>query len=511
MTCRMAFLGMVLALLSGCSSMRALCPAEGGRPWVEARSPHFSIRTDLDVETAEEAAQELEMLRQGLLQAWGGSFDPPGTVEVIVLRNRRELSEFTNVAIEGFSATTTDGPVLVMAGNGYALSEDPTDISIQAHELTHYLSQFALVRQPRWLAEGLATYLETIYLKPEKQEVVLGTLHAHFFDHVRRSGWRTLDELWEWDRKGLLGSAESRQYYASAWLWVHFFISQHSERFERFQKRLMRGEEPRLAWEQSFAGVKDLAGQVHAYVHGGRHVYYPSITAPLFPVSGVIRIQPLEPAEVHAIRARLILMTPGAASPEERQEKAEREMAQAIREDPWNVSVALLRIRSATDPATRLERARQLVERHPRSGQAWDALARSLDAMGDTGEAQEAAWQRAVELLPDSVGAQNGLALFYARTTQPEKGLAAAQQALALAPGNASVLDTYSTLLFQLGRCREALAAQQLAVEMLYEGVPDRLRQTVHDTLARYEAVCGSNEATSSTPRGAPDTHEGAP
>ncbi|WP_407692920.1 hypothetical protein [Pyxidicoccus xibeiensis] len=505
----MAFLGLVMAVLSGCTGVRAVCPLEGGRAWVEVRSSHFNVRTNLDAETAEEATRELEMLRQGLLQAWGGSFDPPGAVEVIVLSNRAAMEEFTNVRIEGFSATTSDGPVLVMAGNAYVLSEQSADQGTQAHELTHYLSEFALVRQPRWLSEGLASYLESIALRPERQEVILGRLHGPFFQHVHRSGWRTLDELWEWDGKGLLSTAESRQYYASSWLWVHFLISRHADRFEDFQMRLMRGDEPRQAWEESFRGVKDMAGQLHAYVHGGRHVTYPTITAPLKPETSPIHTRLMVPGEVHAIRAQLFLMTPGAAPTEERLEKAEREMAQALRENPDNVTVALLRIRSTADPFRRLELARALAERHPESGQAWDALAQALDAAGNTSEEQEAARLRAVELLPDSISAQNGLAGFYARTSQPEKGLAAARRALALAPGNAAVLDTWSTLLFQLGRCQEALSAQQLAADMLHEGTPERLRRTVHDTLARYEAVCGtaSSPAPSSEPAAVPGAH----
>ncbi|WP_164015216.1 hypothetical protein [Pyxidicoccus trucidator] len=496
----MAFLGLVLSVLSGCTSMRALCPAEGGRPWVEVRSPHFSVRTNLDADTAEEAARELELLRQGLLQAWASTFDPPGSVEVIVLRNRSALEEFTNIRIEGFSANTSDGPVLVLAGNAYALSEAPADVGTQAHELTHYLSEFALVRQPRWLSEGLAAYLESISLRPEKHEVILGGLHMPFLNHVQRSGWRTLNELWEWDGKELLSTAESRQYYASSWLWVHFFISRHGDRFDDFQTRLMRGEEPRPAWEASFRGVKDLAGELHGYVYGGRHVTYPTVIAPLKPVTSALQTRPLQPAEVHAIRAQLFLMTPGASPPEERLENAQREMAQALKEDPGNVTATLLHIRSTEDPSHRLGLAQQLVERNPESGQAWDALAQALDAAGNTSEEQESARLRAVELLPDSVSAQNGLAGFYARTSQPEKGLAAAQRAVALAPGNPSVLDTWSTILFQLGRCQEALSTQQLAADMLHESTPERLRRTVRDTLARYEAVCGSASAPHAAP-----------
>jgi predicted Zn-dependent protease len=210
----------------------------------------------------------------------------------------------------------------------------------------------------------------------------------------------------------------------------------------------------------------------------------------------------MEAAEVHAIRAQLFLITPGAAPPGERLEKAEREMAQALKENPGNLTATLLRVRATADPTRRLGLAQRLVERHPDSGQAWDALAQALDAAGNTSEEQEAARLRAVELLPDSVSAQNGLAGFYARTSQPEKGVDPARRALALAPGSPAVLDTWSTLLFQLGRCQEALSAQQLAADMLHESTPERLRRTVHDTLARYEAVCG--RASTPSPPHAP-------
>ncbi|AKQ67658.1 TPR domain protein [Myxococcus hansupus] len=487
----MALLGWLLALLSGCTSTRALCPLEGGRPWVEVRSPHFSVRTNLDTPTAEAAAQELEMLRQGLLQAWGGNFDPPGTVDIILLHNRSALEEFTNIRIEGFSTRTEDGPLLVLAGHAYALTEATADVTTQAHELTHYLSELALVRQPRWLSEGLAGYLETIALRPERREVILGRLHDAFYTQVSRHGWRTLDELWEWERKGMLSTAESRQYYASSWLWVHFFITRHSTRFEAFQKRLMRGEHPRQAFDAAFQGAKDLSGELNGYVRHHGHVNYRTTTAPLSPVKCLLTTRPLRAAEVHALRAQLFLMTPGAAPMEARLPHMEREMAEATREEPGNVDVMLLRLRSTEDPFRRLALARELLAMHPVSGHAWMALAQALDAAGYTSEEQEAARRRAVELLPDSVSAQNGLAGYYARTAQPEKGLAAAQRALTLAPGNASVLDTWSTILFQLGRCPEALEAQHLAVDMLHEGTPQRLRRTVNDTLARYQAVCG--------------------
>lgn len=72
-----------------------------------------------------------------------------------------------------------------MGGNGYVLEDSP-DLRLQTHELAHYLSNFVLLRQPRWLAEGLARYLETIHVKPSTNEVVLGRVSGWDLGYVKR-------------------------------------------------------------------------------------------------------------------------------------------------------------------------------------------------------------------------------------------------------------------------------------------------------------------------------------
>ncbi|MBJ6763134.1 DUF1570 domain-containing protein [Myxococcaceae bacterium JPH2] len=486
--------GMV-ALGSGCATSRALCPEEGGRPWREVRSQHFRVQTNLDSKAAAKSAVEMEEFRRSLLLAWGDQFDPPGTLDVILVSNLEELREFAHDQVGGFVAITTTGLTMVMTGaGGYLFADTSGDKATQAHELAHYLSAFALPRQPRWLAEGLAEYLETVTIKPSTRDVVLGRVDLRNVGYLRAHGWLSVEELWDWDKNTDLDAAEQRRHYASAWLWVHYLINEHGDRFADFENRLARGEEPRNAYSAAFKGVPNPGEGLPNYIQIGR---YAVLTQPLPAVNPQVQEHPMTPAEVHSVRARLFKLAPSTRTPQETQALFERELAQALKEDSTSVAANQLYAETLEKPEQQLARARPLVQQHPEDGRAWLMLAESLRATGSAAEEQEKAFQRAVELLPDSPTAHNGLAWFYANTTHPERGLAAAARAVALKPGDSAILDTYAALLFQTHRCPEALALQQRAVDMIHERAPATFRGTLEQRRAQYEAAC----AKPSTPK----------
>ncbi|WP_044889523.1 tetratricopeptide repeat protein [Myxococcus hansupus] len=485
MTLRFTLVCLSLWLTTGCATSRALCPQEGGRPWYEVQSAHFRIQTNLSPEAATTTAMELEKHRRALLLAWGPDFDPPGTVEVILLRNLHELGEFTQGHAAGFAGTTERGPLLVMGGNGYLLEDSP-DLRLQTHELAHYLSKFVLLRQPRWLAEGLAQYLETAHIKPSTNEVVLGRASGWDLGYVREHGWLDVSEMWAWDQKGQMSKSDVQWHYASSWLWVHYLFNIHPERMEDFQLRLARAEDPKKAWEASFQGVKDLQGELRTYVTSGR---YSVLTMPLPPVPTLVDVRPMEPADVHAVRALLYLRSPGERTWEQRLENAKREVAQGLKEEPTNVAATILAARMG-DGEVALEAVRAVVKAHPDNGYAWDLLASQLRGAAEMKEIEDAR-KRAAELLPDDANLLNNLAWHYAMTREPAKGLPAAARAVALAPGDSSILDTHASLLFQLDRCPEALGLQRRAMDMLHERAPDATRQELNQRLQRYQAHCG--------------------
>ena len=280
--------------------------------------------------------------------------------------------------------------------------------------------------------------LETVTITPTTRDVVLGRASLPMLAYVRAHGWLTLEELWQWDGKTQQSTAELQRHYASAWLWVHYLINEQGERFSALQGRLSRGEEPRRAFAAAFQGELEYQEAITNYVRLGR---YAITTQPLPPVPTQTQTRPLEPADVHVIRALLFAEAPGSTSPAERQRKLDLELDQALKEDPTHVEAQRMRAEKLEKPE-RLKLAQLLVEKHPEDGRAWDLLASVLDAQGDLSAQQEQARTRAAELLPDSPNAHNNLAWYYARTQQPQKGLASALRAVRLSPGNAIILDT---------------------------------------------------------------------
>lgn len=473
----------------GCAGLRtrATCPAEGGHPWREVKSTHFRVQTNLNAEAAEKTALELEKFRRALLLAWDNGFDPPGEVEAIILRNPSQLNEFTDGKIVGFAGRGENGPLLVMSGDSFLMGESSADQRVQAHELAHYLSSYVLLRQPRWVSEGFASYLETLYFKGGSAEVILGRPDRWKLGYVREHGWLGLEELWAWRTINGMSEIDLARHYASSWLWVHYLMNVHGEQFADFQGRLARAEEPRRAFEASFQGVKDLAGGLRTYVDTGR---YAILTIPLPEVPSKVETRELDGAEVHAIRARLHWMAPGSATQEQRRQQAEQELAQALREDPTNVSAVYLQAMFSEDVSRSLALARELVKARPDSGRAWALLADAIGQSGGSAEEREQALLRALELQPQNALVLNNLAWFYVGTENPQKAFELAKRAVALAPADASILDTYAAVLFQSGHCPESLRFQRRALDVLHESTPESQRRILQERLDKYERTC---------------------
>ncbi|QRK14069.1 DUF1570 domain-containing protein [Archangium violaceum] len=451
------------------------------------RSTHFRVQTNLNAEAAEKTALELEKFRRALLLAWDNEFDPPGEVEAIILRSPDQLEEFTDAKIAGFAGRGENGPLLVMSGDSFLMGESSADQRIQAHELAHYLSSFVLLRQPRWIAEGFASYLETLYFKGASAEVILGRPDRWKLGYVREHGWLGLEDLWAWRAINGMSEIELTRYYASSWLWVHYLMNVHGEQFADFQGRLARAEEPRRAFEASFQGVKDLSGGLRTYVDTGR---YSILTILLPEVPSKVETRELDGAEVHAIRARLHLMAPGSATQEQRRQHSAQEIAQALREDPTNVSAVFLQAMLSEDASQRLALARELVKARPDSGKAWAMLGDALRQSGGPAEEQEQALRRAVELQPQNATVLNNLAWFYVGSENPQKAFELAKRAVALAPADASILDTYAAVLFQSGNCPDSLRLQRRALDVLHESTPESQRRILQDRLDKYERAC---------------------
>lgn len=492
-------LSAAVLLGTGCATLsnRAVCPAEGGDTWHEVRSAHFRVRTNLDPEDARKVTEDLEKFRRALLLIWTRKVDPPGQLEAIVLRSRGQLAEFQGPNTAGFFKYTEDGPLIVMDGGGSLFAGKAAHGAVQAHELAHYLSRFFLLRQPRWFAEGLASFLETVHLNEEGTKAVFGKPDGEALRYVQAGSQGrvkprlTLEELWRWGQSSNTPDDLS-PHYASSWLWFHYLLNHHAPRFQDFQMRLAHAEEPREAFELAFEGAGDLEAGVQDYLAGGEFGLW---EFPLEAVATELQVRELEGAEVHAIRARLHLLGERMAW-EERKKAAQLEVTQALRENPTNVSAVRLQAGFMENHAERLTLAEALVKAHPDSGQAWRLLAGAHAAAGSPMAVREQALVRAVELSPDDASAHNDLAWLYVQSNAPEKGHALALRAVKRAPYSPWFVDTYAAVLFGVGRqCAKSVSTQRRAIELLDEQAPVEVRQDFQSRLTKYETACREREA----------------
>jgi tetratricopeptide (TPR) repeat protein len=479
-------------LLSGGSHAKptppAACPRASGPGWHRATSTHFHIRTSLDEDSARRAARELERLRDALRAMWGPSFDPPGRLDVLLLR-ARELAEFTPPRVGGFLAQdANDVPLLVVSVQGECF-EELADRSTLAHELAHYLTRFILRRDSRWVTEGLASFLETVRLGEGATQTLLGSPQDGHLKYLRAHGCLPVEELWRWDERPEVEDPDLREFYASSWLWVHYLFFTHNARLTRFEQALYDAREPRRAWEEAFGDAGDLEKGLREYARD--HVYQAtSFPAPPEPLPA--RVEKLPHAEVHAVRAVLWLRSPGGRAWEERMRRARPEVWQALSEDAANGAAVVLRSGMAGDEAERLALARALVKARPDAGEGWTLLGHSLRATKAPLPEQEEAFLQAVRLLPDSAATQGDLARHYLLRGLPDKALEPATRAWQMAPSSPLSLEVYAMSALQLGHCTHGLRSLRHTLDIVSTKAstsPDILR-SLGERLTRYERAC---------------------
>ena len=474
-------LGALASLLPGCATLHsAQCTATEAQPWYEIETAHFRIRTNAELPTALQTARGLEKHRRALLLMWAEHFDPPGQLEVVVLRDSEQLSEFADAPVAAYTTLLPTGWQAVMAAK-YPLE---SLAQVQLHELAHYLSRYILLRQPHWLSEGLASYLQTIEVK-ENSFAVIGRPHLPLLQYIRQHDFLSLTDLWN-------GSAtrESRpELYASSWLWVHFLLNQQGARFNDFLNRLASAEEPRSAWNAAFAGVSSQALEqgVRSYMHR-EHFPVRSLRVP--PVAPQLTHTVLDEAEIHVTRARLYFTGRKSISADQRRELVLSEVAQALRHNPQSASARVLEGELVTSRSTRLAIANELTRSKPQEPRAWSFFARSLHGEDESFPDLEQMLETGAKVAAQDHWVLSQLAAYFAVHGAPERGLEAAIRAVQLAPWSARVLETYAAILAGVGSCGEAVAAQKRAIRLLDEHAPDDVKQAYEGRLGNYEQHC---------------------
>lgn len=474
---------------AGCAGPRVgRSPGEGGHPWIEIRTAHYTLQTDLSTDDARETALYLERTRSALLAAgWPRVKPPEDNIKAFVLRDDVEFEQLFARAFGGIFLRRNFTQFVLFYGkpaNGGWFSEHVGHTL--KHELTHHLSAYFVLRQPRWLSEGVASYMETLEISDDGGSAVVGFSNTHLLGVLPA---RVQDVL-AWTNL-IPGDVDMLRLYSGAWLLVHWMMNVQPEKFDDLQQRLVKGEDSLSAWKNAFpdTSLDRLNDELRQYRDHGQ---YRTLKVHVPQVDDVQVGRTLEDAEVHAIRAHLVLQTKGMFKDEsiERLQFARREVDEALRQDPGNVS-ALVSM-SELQPQMRESLARKAVSAHPESDTAWLMLAEVLKSGGHGVSELEDALKKAATLAPQNATAANDLAWLYVSQKKFMAALPPSKRALQLAPWSSSAWDTYASVAFGLKNCTEAAAAERRALEL----IPERSERSRSDHYAKqllsYQTGCQS-------------------
>lgn len=462
-----------LALAAALALPAAADDDGGDAPWIEVRSPHFTLITDAGVERGAEVVLGLERFRALFARlAPEVELASPAPTRIVAFRDTRSFDPY-KTAPDRAGARVLGQFLSSADGNFITLDADPRrqeSLAVVYHELTHYLVRHNLPTAPRWLDEGLAEYYGAF--SEDGERAYVGRPVERHLDRLRGA---------EIDLEALLVAGETdfhpdrgqgaARLYAEAWALTHYLLSGPPQRLDAvagYLGRLAAGEPSAQAFEEAFGERRRrLEERLGAYLAAGD---FPLLAVDLaeLPLPAAVEVAELPTADRLALLGDLLAWSDRAGG-------AADHYRAALARDPRHPAAlsglaALAERRGDADAA--LELHRQAI-----AGGGADALAHlrygrhllarlaaappGLPAAAAEPRATEtrAVLGRAVELQPDYAEARALLARAHLYgEADPAAGLPHVQVARRLSPLRTDLLLTEVELLVRAARFESAAA-----------------------------------------------------
>ncbi len=329
-------------------------PSQGGPAWLELESEHFTVWTDSTPEQGRALVRTMERLRNVV---HGVSFFEQSSKArsfVIAFRNLEEVHAYLPrqfIAHAWSARNPLAQPVMVLATS----SLDDAN-HIVTHELTHVIAFNVIPDQPRWFAEGIAGYFETVRVDGAKIEV--GRPLDHRFAQIRRGGLVPVAQLFACDA----AECADDRFYATSWALVTYLINTQPDALLRYMQRLVETPRAQQAalWPEVFPSLPlaTLDRDLKRWLANGRIQinHYNGTFTDTPPVE-----RPLTDADALAARGLVRILSTRGGVPDE--------VTQALALDPTAVLPNV--IAATASRSIDADKARAIAAAHPDDWRAW--------------------------------------------------------------------------------------------------------------------------------------------
>ncbi len=263
------------------------------------------------------------------------------------------------------------------AGSTGRAPATPETTSVLRHELVHHFAASIYRRQPRWFAEGLAQFLETVRVSEDGKSVVVGAVNLEALRkyHAFRSV-RVADAL-SWSAKADTMSEETvHGLYGLSWVMVHWLYNAHPQQFDAAAGSPGQGHRSGQGLEDHPPGPEHPGhrrSDSSSYVKHGEYTEFLAPFTPPAPAAAPSTV--LSEADVHAERARVALAAARQSSdPGRHREEAQARACPGPHDRSRRTPAPWSSVRGPPRPEQRAALARTLTTTHPEDGRGWMLL-----------------------------------------------------------------------------------------------------------------------------------------
>ena len=206
--------------------------------WMRVKTPHFDVISSANEARTRAIAGDLESLASALTQAVSRFQQARVPTTVFIFSSRRESQPYFEL-LTAMKGTRVSG-LYVRHGSGGAMFIDASSRSMErtaTHELVHDLLRQGDVTPPLWLEEGLAEYVANAQVS--SKGVIAGLPIAQHVNLLAASPTRTIEDLFAVKIES--PQATSSYFYAQSWAAVHWLMRTNPNAFFPFLRELEQG------------------------------------------------------------------------------------------------------------------------------------------------------------------------------------------------------------------------------------------------------------------------------
>lgn len=434
-------------------------------PWIEIKSPHFSVATDAGEKRGREVAMRFEQMRSVFAALMvKANVNIPVPLQIVAFRNTREFRQFAPL----WHGKPTQLAGLFQSGEDRSFimldMSLPDPWSVVFHEYAHQLMNGTLSASlDPWFEEGFAEYFSSIEV--DNKEARVGKIPDETYAVLRQSSWIKLADLLKVRQysETYNETGERRTvFYAESRMLVHYlYDNKLIPRLSMFFDLEMNQKvSPEEALERTFGmNVQQFDKALHDYVNGGHYRYYAIPTPPDIITTGYTS-GPLSDADSKAILADIHLHSP------DYRDKAIAEFQEVLKEDQNNAAAyrglgyAYLRKKDFDQAADCFHHAAQLDSKDPRV-HYYSALLMNLQTgFSDRSRLPEGIkeLETAIALDPSFADPYMLLGFAQAASGDPAKGLESMRKAVSMSPRNEGYLFNLAQMYFRNSKFDEGVA-----------------------------------------------------